>query len=632
MKLLVVEDNEDDLVLLEEWLSDGDLGPVDCSYAGSLREGLSKATSQRFDLVLLDLGLPDGIGVETFLRFQAGVPKQAILVLTGSLDTQDAIAAIKAGAQDCLVKGDLKGHTLARALRLANERRIILDRERMQASAIEAAANGIIVTDAQGTITFVNPAFSKLVAMTPDQLVGQTARAFKSGEHDPAVFEHLWTTISSGQVWRGRMVNKTPAGATVPTQLTITPVADDEGNILSYVGIYEDLTERERLENSLRQGEKLRAIGQLAGGVAHDFNNLLTVLVGHGEVALKQTEVSSDLHGHLSAILESCERASRLTSQLLAFGRRQMQCPTKVSVNTILTGMREMIERLIREDVRVQLDLGKDLWPSYLDVHLIEQVILNLSTNARDAMPDGGTMSIRTRNAEIDEELARLHPPMKAGDFVELTVSDTGCGMTDAIRDQVFEPFFTTKEVGKGTGLGLASVYGTVKQSEGFILVYSEVGHGTSFKIYFPRFAEEEEPAPRRPAATIGSAHRIERRRGVLLVEDDPDVRDILVDTLRVADAYDIVVAESGDDALAQLRRTSVQIDLLISDLVMPGLPVSELVQRMRSTNPDLGVLILSGYPHDMVERSGIDLTSCRFLEKPFKPSYLREVIAQVLA
>lgn len=627
MRLLAVEDNEDDLLLLRRWLRDSGIPGVDCQPAGTLGEAIDLARGRIFDLVLLDLGLPDTHGLETFLGFQAAVPDQVVIVLTGAVDEDVALAAIRAGAQDCLDKGSMRGPALRRAISYAAERRRILDRTRVQARALEAAANGIIITNVQGVIASVNPAFTDLIGRSAEDLIGRTARTFRSKEHPADFYAAMWATIAAGRVWKGRVVNLHSDGTRVPTDLTITPVLGDDGTIQHFIGIYEDLREREHLESSLRQGEKMRAIGQLAGGVAHDFNNLLTVLVGHATLALHAGTAGDPVRRRMEVILETCERAGRLTSQLLAFGRRQLLQPRQVNLNRIVTGVRDLIERLIGEDIRIRMDLADDLWHCTLDPHLIEQVLLNLSANARDAMPGGGELRFRTRNREIDEAYARVHHPMRAGDFVELTVSDTGIGMSEDVRAQVFEPFFTTKAVGKGTGLGLASVYGTVKQSQGFIWVSSEPGKGASFKLYFPRDDAPESAsvsALARPAAMVHG-----RGQRVLLVEDSPSVRGIIEETLALG-SYRVTVAASGDAAIAAASSLD-GVDLLITDLVMPGLPVPDLIADLRQRFPAMQILILSGYPFEMVERKGVDMDRCRFQEKPFKPAALLQVVNEML-
>ncbi len=382
--------------------------------------------------------------------------------------------------------------------------------------------------------------------------------------------------------------------------------------------------ERKILESQLIQSQKMEAIGQLAGGVAHDFNNLLTVINGYSDFLLELTPSSDSRHMMIEEIYVAGERASNLTRQLLAFSRRQLLEPQLLDLNTIVTGMEKMLRRLIGEDIRIATVLQPDLNQIVADPGQIEQVIMNLAVNARDAMPEGGQLTIETINMSLSEAQISLKLDLKSGDYVALIVSDTGIGMSPEVEQHIFEPFFTTKPQGKGTGLGLATVFGIVKQSNGFIDVYSEPGHGTRIKILFP-VAEATHTAP--PVVEVASQFGTET---VLLVEDEVGVSNVACQALQQR-GYHVLQALNGHEALRIFAEQQSSIDLVITDVVMPEMSGRELVERLRSDHQQVRVLYLSGYTDDAVVRHGIITASDHFLHKPFTPGGLARKVREVL-
>ncbi len=388
----------------------------------------------------------------------------------------------------------------------------------------------------------------------------------------------------------------------------------------------QDITERKRLENQFRQAQKMESVGRLASGIAHDFNNLLTVINGTSELLLAQTSADNPVHADLQEIFRSGERAASLTHQLLAFSRQQILEVRVVSLNTVVAGMEDLLRRLLGEDINLVVMLTPDANQVKVDPGQLEQVIANLAVNARDAMPQGGQLTIETQPVTIDETYARQHsvavPP---GSYVRLTVSDSGVGMDEATRARIFEPFFTTKAPGKGTGLGLSTAYGIVKQSGGFIWVYSEIGHGTSFTILLPQVTEALSTA--RPAPTLVSTSGTET---ILLAEDNAGLRKLVTRTLEPA-GYTVLGVATGEEALRLLERHEAPVHLLLSDVVMPGMSGRDLAERLAQTRPGMKVLYMSGYTTDTIVRHGVLEAQMPFLNKPFTATALLRKVREVL-
>ncbi|HWP34099.1 MAG TPA: PAS domain-containing protein, partial [Thermodesulfobacteriota bacterium] len=402
-------------------------------------------------------------------------------------------------------------------------------------------------------------------------------------------------------------------------------VRDQDGRPLRMIGAMVDITRRVQLEEQLRQSQKMEAIGRLAGGIAHDFNNILTAITGYSELLLGRLEEGDPLRRHALEIHRAAERAASLTRQLLAFSRRQVLRPTVVDLNAVVSNMDGMLRRLIGEDIELRTLPAADLGWVRADTGQLEQAILNLAVNARDAMPQGGKLTIETANVELDEAYAQRHAPVVPGRYVLLAVSDTGCGMDPETRARIFEPFFTTKERGKGTGLGLATVYGIVKQSGGYIWVYSEPGHGSTFKIYLPRVEAAPAPLPPPPARPPAPG-----RETVLLVEDEDAVRTLARQVLE-QHGYRVLEAAGAADALALVEWHRGSIDLLLTDVVMPGMSGRELAERFAAARGAVKVLYMSGYTDSAIVHHGILDPGTAFLQKPFSPAALAGKVRDVL-
>ncbi len=493
--------------------------------------------------------------------------------------------------------------------------------------AVDASGEVVFMTDREGVITFVNPEFARLYGYTEEEVVGKTTpRVLKSGRRSQEDHASFWKTLLDKRVVKEEVINKTKDGRLVDIENSASPILDEQGDIKGFLAIQRDITERKQLEQQLRQVQRLEAVGRLAGGVAHDFNNLLTIVNGYSQLLLDRLPAGETMREQVEEIKSAGERAASLTRQLLAFSRQQILAPQVMDLNAAVANMDKMLRRLIGEDIELETSLGEGLGRVKADPGQIEQVIMNLAVNARDAMPQGGRVTIETANVELDEAYARAHIAVKPGPYVMLAVSDTGCGMEAETRARLFEPFFTTKEKDKGTGLGLSTVYGIVKQSGGNIWVYSEPGRGSTFKIYLPRVddvAEAGRQAGRRLASVQG-------KETVLLAEDEQPVLR-LVRTVLEACGYTVLEAARVEEALEISKRHEGPIHLLLTDVVMPQMSGRQLAERLATTHPETKVLYISGYADNAIVHHGVLDAGTAFLQKPFTPDTLARKVREVL-
>jgi PAS domain S-box-containing protein len=494
--------------------------------------------------------------------------------------------------------------------------------------AVEQAGESIVVTDTRGTIQYVNPAFERITGYDRMEVIGQTPRILKSGRQDAAFYKNLWQTLRRGEIWRGTFLNKRKDGTLYEEDAVISPVRDPSGQVVNYVAVKRDVTDVRRMEEQLRQAQKMEAVGRLAGGVAHDFNNLLTAISGYSDLLLHRLPDYSTLRRDVEEIRKAGDRAAALTRQLLAFSRRQVLQPKVLDLNTVVTNMGQMLRRLIGEDIELSTDLSPSLSRVKADPGQIEQVIVNLAVNARDAMPDGGRITIATADAELSPAYAVVHTDVRPGPHVLLSVADTGQGMSDETQAHLFEPFFTTKERGKGTGLGLATVYGIVQQSGGHIRVNSAADRGSTFLIYLPRVEAPEDGVQRADRPLL--PHPSPGTETVLLAEDEEMVRRLAREILS-GNGYKVLEAGNGREALLLSEAHRGEIHLLLTDVVMPKMSGRELTERIRPLRPDLRILFMSGYTDDAILRHGVLEDGIPFLQKPFTAEELARKVREVL-
>jgi len=491
---------------------------------------------------------------------------------------------------------------------------------------LESAAQAILSVDGYGRIVLANARTEEMFCYSRSELLGQTvetllplgARAGHVNHRDGYFASPRVRPMGTGMELAGRRKD----GVEFPVEVSLSHIQTDEGPFA--IAFISDITQRKHLEEQLLHSQKMEAVGRLAGGVAHDFNNMLTIISGYDRMLLDGLSLQDPLRGYAEEVAKAAERAGALTGQLLAFSRRQVMRPRVIEANELLRGADRMLRRLIGEDIALTLSLGAGVGNIKADPGQLEQIIFNLVINARDAMPDGGKLVIETAVAHLDDNYARTHLGVQPGDYVLIAVSDTGHGMDAETRRHIFEPFFTTKEQGKGTGLGLATVYGTVKQSGGDIWVYSEPGRGSTFKIYFPRVDE---------APTGGDYVQSVPRQGVetiLLVEDERGVRELIAEMLK-RQGYRILKAADPKEALEVSLRHEGTIHMLLTDVIMPQMSGPQLAAQLIPTRPGMKVLYLSGYTENAIVHHGVLEADVEFLAKPFSHHALSQKVRDVL-
>ncbi|MFA6172718.1 MAG: PocR ligand-binding domain-containing protein [Kiritimatiellales bacterium] len=491
-------------------------------------------------------------------------------------------------------------------------------------TVINQTVEAVVVTDVQGIIQYVNPAFEFITGHLKNEAVGKSPRILKSGRHEESFYRTLWQTISSGRTWTGQFINKRKNGTLYTEEATVSPVYDPGGNIMNYVAVKRDITNELNKEEEYRQAQKMEAVGQLAGGVAHDFNNILQAILGFSEILLGKLKEGTSEHRNVAEIKKAAGRAAGITRQLLAFSRKQPVEKKQIDINTVIQDTEVLLQLLLGDKISRVLDLAQNLNPVEADSGQMTQIIMNLAINARDSMPEGGRLTVSTENIRLSIPDTSVIPGSAPGEFICLSVTDTGCGMSREVKDHLFEPFFTTKEPGKGTGLGLAGIYGIVKKHKGWINVYSEEGMGTAFKVYLPALGKGG-------PADIPTGKKDEpHREHILLVEDDLEVRNMVVRLLQDA-GYLVSAAASVKEALVQFDREQGGFNLLFSDIVLPDENGIELADRIRKTNPDLPVLLYSGYRDQRERWSNLDSKGYHFLQKPFTVTTLLAAVYDTL-
>ncbi len=498
-------------------------------------------------------------------------------------------------------------------------------RKRLMA-AIEQTGDGILISGPDGAIQYVNPAFEKVTGYSRGEVLGRNPRILKSGEQDQAYYRGLWETISSGRTWEGRMVNKRKDGTLYTVEATISPVRDAAGKIVNYVAVKKDITERLQLESRLRQSQKMEAVGLLAGGVAHDFNNILTAIKGYGALVTRALGPEDPSRKDMLEIMTAADRAVTLTRQLLAFSRKQIMVPQVIDLNKSLGDMVNMLRRIIGEDIRLKTELFSAPCLAKVDPGQMEQVIMNLTLNARDAIPKGGEITLETAILTPSEEFFSAHPDLARGRLACVKVRDNGCGMSPGEQRHLFEPFYTTKAPGKGTGLGLPVVFGIVKQSRGEIEVESTPGKGSTFSVYLP-LAETPPPGE---GKNMAGKHPATGHETVLLVEDEPSLRRLGERVLRES-GYKVLAASDGQEALKFMEERGEPVDLLITDLVMPGMSGRELGKELARRKLTRRTLYMSGYTDDAISTHGVLEPGVAFIYKPFSVEALSDKIREVL-
>lgn len=493
------------------------------------------------------------------------------------------------------------------------------------ATAIEQASETIEITGIDGTVLYVNPAFERTTGYRRDEAIGNNPRMLKSGKHDARFYEEMWATITRGEVWNGNFVNRRKDGKLFEEEASITPIKDAVGDIVNYVAVKRDVTKEVSLQRQLLQAQKMEAIGTLAGGIAHDFNNLLQVVLGYTELLVAEKD-DADLEYHdLMRILTAANNGADLVQRLLTFSRKVEPKPVPLDLNRQIRQVGKLLRRIIPKMIEIKLNLSSPLAHIHADPTQMEQILMNLAVNARDAMPDGGTLTVATEDIILDEEFCKTHVGIQPGEYVQLTVSDTGHGMDKETATHVFEPFYTTKDVGRGTGLGLPMVYGIVQQHRGLIMLYSEVGTGAVFKMYFPAIG--------RPTETDMEIVGVLPAFGtetILMVDDEELIRELGARILAKA-GYSVLQATNGHEALRIFEKERSRLGLIILDLIMPEVGGKQCLKELLAMDPQARVLMASGYSSDVSVRECLEIGAKGFVSKPYRMVELLQDVRKIL-
>lgn len=750
LRILLIEDNPGDARLIEEMLKEAGVR-FEMKFVDRLLSATKQIKLYGFDVILLDLGLPDSQGLGTLTKLNEIKPEAPVIVLTGLADEAIGTQAVKEGAQDYLIKGQIDKNQLSRSINYAIERKraekALRESEERFRQIAESTEEWIWEVNPNGLYTYASPVVVKILGYKPGEIVGKKHfyDLFPSDMREQMKKEAFETFNAKKAFTKYVNSNMHKNGSIILLETSGVPILDSRGDLLGYRGVDIDITERKRIEEALKKSEKdyrtlvdtalvgvyrsnlegrflyvneamarmfecvsteemlsehilmryknpedreglienlkkygrvsnyevevptktgkfisiiisatlegdiisgmvvditgqkkleeqllhaqkLEAIGQLAGSIAHDFNNILTAVIGYANFLQMKMQENDPLRHNVDQILASSERAANLTQGLLTFSRKQVMNPRPVNLNEIIARTGKLLRRLIGEDIELKIILADEGLTVKADSGQIEQVLMNLATNARDAMPAGGCLIIETGLVELDSEFIRAHGYGEPGMYGLISVTDTGMGMDEKTREKIFEPFFTTKEIGKGTGLGLSIVYGIVKQHKGYINCYSEPGKGTTFRIYLPLIKSEEA----RGIESVESAAPMNGTETVLVAEDDKEVRKLTKMVLEEF-GYKVIEAVDGEDTINQFMENKDKIHLLCLDLIMPKMNGKEVYERIKRIKPDIRVLFESGYPSDVIHTKDILEGKYDFISKPILPKELLRKIRDVL-
>lgn len=626
IKILFVEDMPEDVIIAEETLKRESVIFIS-ENVFSLDELKNRLEEFKPDIVISDYNLPGFTALDVLKickNFNSDLP---FIVFTGSINEEIAVQCLKSGADDYILKRHIKRLPFAIKENIKKKKlETELKKEREILNTILTHSPiGIVLLDKDEKIIYANEAYAKIFNLNKEEIKGHLCIDFveKSYDRQGKEVKSDECPIKKAYQQKKSITNeeyyiKRIDGKEITINVSVVPVLDERGNILSSVVIYNDITEYKKVFNQLIQSQKLEAIGRLVGCVAHDFNNMLNAILGFADLSLKLINRETKIYRYIENIYNSGNRAKELISQLLSFSRKTTQKLEIINLNDLIREIKNMIEKIIGEDIEIIYSYDENLYNIMADKTQMTQVIMNLLTNAKEAMPEGGKIYITTKNIKLTEP----YYDIKAGDFVLLSITDTGIGMSKEIMEHIFEPFFTTKE--KGTGLGLATVYGIVKQNNGYIHVYSEVGKGTTFKIYLPSIEK--------PSAKIEEAEESETPGGnetILLVEDNDEVRSFIKNALEFK-GYGVIDFANPLEALQFFKNNAIKVDLLISDIVMPNMSGISLFRKLKEIREDIEVLFISGYP-DLPQKEREIFNEQNFMSKPFTLNELFKKVRKIL-
>jgi PAS domain S-box-containing protein len=633
IKTLLIEDNPGDVRLIRSYLSDTKHPAVEITDAATLDAGMRLLDENIYDVILLDLGLPDSLGFDTFAKVQNKNHSTPIVIISGLDDEQLAIDAVRRGAQDYLIKGEALDELLLRALRYAIERKrselALRDQEERFRSVAESAADAIVTTDSLGKIQYSNQAAETLFGYSSDDILGKPLHHLIPEQH----FETLTQAFGLAKTGKHKpvllrdeeMEAVKADGTEVPVEISLSSWDTKEEQYFS--AIIRDMTETRQAQKRAQRQDRLAAIGQLAAGIAHDFNNILGTIVMYSNLVAKtQTGISEKAQEQLATISQQALHGASLITQILDFSRKSVVERKPMDFSPFLEDFKKLLLRILPENIIIRLNYQDALYIANADPARMQQVFMNLALNARDAMPEGGELTFDISIAHIDK-IIKIHlEELPPGNWLKISVSDTGMGISPENLPYIFEPFFTTKAPGEGTGLGLAQVYGLVKQHEGYVDVITELGHGTTIDIYFPLvgFPLAGKTIRNDIPLVEGSGER------VLIVEDDETTRKAIGEILASLN-YEVFLAENGQEALSLFNHEQSIPDLVLSDLVMPVVGGVALYQELSTTHPEIPMVVMTGYSVEDETRAMLEKNEVTWIKKPLSAQDIARLVHNAL-
>ncbi len=636
LRLFLVEDDDDVALLIRKSLERAGHHVATCRTAA---DALIVLGHGNYHLVLLDQFLPDMEGLDllrALVREGISVP---VLMVTGKGDEDLASQALRAGALDYVVKDKALTFLTELPKRVSESvtRHRLQNLNRLLSEALDSARDGVVITDLQGSIQHVNDALTRLTGYTRQELLGQNPRLFKSGIHPREFYADLWRTILSRASWQGELTNRRKDGSLYDVSLTVSPIVDAQGQLTHFVGIYRDVSERKQLERQLLQAQKMQSVGTLAGGVAHEFNNLLAGIQGYAALGLREPGLTPNLREFLDFVVNLSDRAADLTRQLLAFARKPALSRQPTIMDDLVRATAELVTRTLHHEVRLEIpprDKGEEPLRALADPNQLQQVLVNLALNARDALADASPIVFRLRREVLAGDRPGFPDHVPPGDYVVLEVADTGCGMGPEVLSQALDPFFTTKGVGQGTGLGLPMVFGIVHGHQGFLIIDTRPGRGTTVRLYLPRLTAPlgpDEPRALRPDFEAGQVLEPETGpgRNILVVDDEEAVLDVVRRFLEIA-GHHVLCAQSGAEALG-LIANGRSVDLVILDVMMPREEEAVTFHRLRQRLPGVPILLCTGLLQPEPAPQLLQAGAVGLLRKPFRMNELWYAVDQAL-
>ena len=624
--LLLVEDDEDDYFITRSLLGKAQVIDCNLNWVQSYEDGLAAIRSNKYDVALVDYRLGAHNGLELLREANEYGCSTPIILLTGQGDIEVDVSAMEAGAADYLSKGDIDAPILERSIRYARERKAAEERIRKQAALLDKARDAIIAYDMDGRVVYWNKSAERLTGWSAEEMMGEHARERIYNDEQRKKLESCRAALEKEGEWKGELQQKTRDGDELVVESRWTLVRNSDGTPESVLVINTDITERKQLEQQFLRSQRMESIGRLVSGIAHDLGNLLVPISLGVKVLQQRFGDDEKANRTLSMIQNSAERGSDMVDQVLAFARGVEGERVALQPDAVIREVRKITTETFPDRVEIDVDVEGDLQPVVGDATQIQQVLMNLCVNARDAMPDGGTLTLRAENVDLSESEARRNIDAEPGSYVVITVADTGTGMPDEVLDKVFEPFYTTKPEGEGTGLGLSTAYSIIKSHDGFIDVTSEEGEGTTFRLFIPTAppekTDEASDADVEAATTVSNAQ-------ILVVDDEDNILNTTRDTLESV-GYRVITARGGEEALSIVEANGQDLDAVITDIVMPDVDGIAVIQRLEEHRPDVPVIAASGAANG--REDALNAGAEHFLSKPFTAEKLQDALKNVLA